>query len=558
MYYQQGRRRGSPSASSSSSWFKCGASPHRYIISLILVFSIVFYLSTLVSRSWCNHEKDLLSAQSNRQLELELTKLRQCIEEKATMQQKINDLQWEMEKLKRSNGDLQSDNEELNGKVTALSAKHESALQEIQKLKVERDGLLEKHDNIQQAMHQHIAGDGPQLIDDAEAADALSVANGVGVGDGALLNAMKIEDPFARNAVSVDSAKMGIAVVVFCFDRHSYLERTLESLFSILPPSGFAVFISQQGDDEGVTEVIAKYSGQGKAYWLGFDYEAKERRAQKGFEEKRWAPYHKIAAHYEFAFRYLFDDLKYDKVIALEDDMELATDFFSFFEALGKSLDSDPSVFCVSAWNDYGQRELVHDPEALYRTDIFPGLGWMWNRARWHELGPRWPLAFWDDWLREPAQRRNRSCIRPEVSRVYTFGASGSSEGLFFNKYLKKIQLNQDDVDWASPEIEQRVITDIVPDTAYDLKLKKMIEESREMSIEDVVAVQEQPMPLDYVVRYSDLEDYTLKSKRLHLMEDHKEGLPRQSYRGVVVVRWKTHRVLFVPQHMDWSQRTFG
>jgi len=553
------------------------------LLVLIVLFVVVFYVSTMVGRSWCDHEKELMTAQSNRQLELELTKLRQCIEEKATMQQKLNDLQWEVEKYKRSNADLQSDNEQLQNQVNEYSAKYESSLQEIQKLKVEVDGLLEKHDNIQQAIHDHIGHDGPQLIADGDDRESHKmhmieqpehghlINNGeeehpdpvlIAGDDGKEIESVdEIKDllpnPFARNAVSVDSAKIGIAVVIFCYNRHSYLERTLESLFSILPPSGFSVFVSQQGFDEGVTEVIKKYSDEGKAYWLGFDYESTDKRIQPGFSEKRWLVYHKIAAHYKFALQYLFDDLKYDKVISLEDDMEMSPDFFSYFESLGKVMDSDRSVFCVSAWNDYGQRDLVHDPKALYRTDIFPGLGWMWNKDLWAELGPKWPLAFWDDWLREAAQRRNRSCIRPEMNRVYTFGSSGSSEGLFFNKYLKKIQLNQDDIDWSSAEIEQEVLSKISPDMAYDEELQRVIEQSRESTIEEVKALQEQPMPLDYVVRYSDLGDYTVKSKHLSLMDDHKDGVPRQSYRGIVVVRWKTHRILFVPDNVDWTQRTY-
>jgi alpha-1,3-mannosyl-glycoprotein beta-1,2-N-acetylglucosaminyltransferase len=35
----------------------------------------------------------------------------------------------------------------------------------------------------------------------------------------------------------------------------------------------------------------------------------------------------------------------------------------------------------------------------------------------WEEIGPKWPEAFWDDWLREPPQRRGRHCLRPEISR---------------------------------------------------------------------------------------------------------------------------------------------
>jgi hypothetical protein len=34
-------------------------------------------------------------------------------------------------------------------------------------------------------------------------------------------------------------------------------------------------------------------------------------------------------------------------------------------------------------------------------------------------LGKRWPAAYWDDWMREPQQRRGRHVIRPEVIRAF-------------------------------------------------------------------------------------------------------------------------------------------
>ena len=55
-------------------------------------------------------------------------------------------------------------------------------------------------------------------------------------------------------------------------------------------------------------------------------------------------------------------------------------------------------------------------PERLYRSDFFPGLGWMLTRTLWQELGASWPPAYWDDWLRHPDRRQGRACIRPEVS----------------------------------------------------------------------------------------------------------------------------------------------
>ncbi len=44
------------------------------------------------------------------------------------------------------------------------------------------------------------------------------------------------------------------------------------------------------------------------------------------------------------------------------------------------------------------------------------------TKKLWKEVAFKWPAAYWDDWLREPEQRRSRDCIRPEISRTYTFG----------------------------------------------------------------------------------------------------------------------------------------
>ena len=52
------------------------------------------------------------------------------------------------------------------------------------------------------------------------------------------------------------------------------------------------------------------------------------------------------------------------------------------------------------------------------------------------------PRSYWDDWMRLPEQRKNRACIRPEVGRTKTFGKIGVSNGLFFDKHLKYIQVH--------------------------------------------------------------------------------------------------------------------
>lgn len=54
----------------------------------------------------------------------------------------------------------------------------------------------------------------------------------------------------------------------------------------------------------------------------------------------------------------------------------------------------------------------------MHRSDFFPGLGWMMQRSLWLEMRKKWPNGFWDDWIREPINRKNRACLRPEISRT--------------------------------------------------------------------------------------------------------------------------------------------
>ncbi len=63
---------------------------------------------------------------------------------------------------------------------------------------------------------------------------------------------------------------------------------------------------------------------------------------------------------------------------------QFSRDFLEYFAATAHFLD-DPSVFCISSWNDYGQDTLDHSPTRLFRTDYFPGLGWMLKRELWTE-----------------------------------------------------------------------------------------------------------------------------------------------------------------------------
>ena len=89
--------------------------------------------------------------------------------------------------------------------------------------------------------------------------------------------------------------------------------------------------------------------------------------------------------------------------------MDVAPDFFAYFRRMSPLFDSDPSLYCVSAWNDNGQSAFVASSTAVYRTDCFPGLGWMWSRERWNELHD------WTWGLLGRLAARARSAQRPQL-----------------------------------------------------------------------------------------------------------------------------------------------
>ena len=60
----------------------------------------------------------------------------------------------------------------------------------------------------------------------------------------------------------------------------------------------------------------------------------------------------------------------------LEEDLDVAPDFFSYFSQTVGLMEADDSVYCISAWNDQGYQHSCEDPALLYRVETMPGLGW--------------------------------------------------------------------------------------------------------------------------------------------------------------------------------------
>lgn len=332
-----------------------------------------------------------------------------------------------------------------------------------------------------------------------------------------------------------------IALLLMTYNRQQYLQKTMDSVLKYAPRDDFPIIISQDGDAEGMAQFIREsYVDTGIAMHI-------QNHPRVDHKEKL-SSYYYIADHFKFALGKAFDVLKFDTVVILEDDMEIAPDFFSYFHSLAPLLHSDSSLLCVSAWNDNGMQGLVSSSNSreLRRTSCFPGLGWMLTRQLWEELKPQWPKAFWDDWLREPDRSKGRDCIYPVVSRTRTFGEIGSSVGQFFSDYLSRIVLNQDDVNWSSFSFSHLDLKE------WSDELSKQVSEAAEITYKELGLVKSSASS-DLRLTYRDETDFKRIAHLLGLMDDFKAGIPRASFRGVSVVYVANgHKLFLVPSQQQF------
>ncbi|KAK3914406.1 Protein O-linked-mannose beta-1,2-N-acetylglucosaminyltransferase 1 [Frankliniella fusca] len=157
----------------------------------------------------------------------------------------------------------------------------------------------------------------------------------------------------------------------------------------------------------------------------------------------------RISQHYKAALTATFNLFpSAQHVIIVEEDLDVSPDFFSYFSQTLRLLDEDPSLYCISAWNDQGYEHTSDDPTRLYRIETMPGLGWVLKRSLYkEELEPNWPtpekMWDWDMWMRMPEVRKGRECIVPDVSRTYHFGSSGLNMNSYFQEvYFKQHSFN--------------------------------------------------------------------------------------------------------------------
>lgn len=325
-----------------------------------------------------------------------------------------------------------------------------------------------------------------------------------------------------------------IGVIIFAHKRANYLKQCLDKLFKYLPKNNkYEIFVSQDGFDKSVADVAKSFP---VTLW-----QRDQNTLIKPQKIIGTISYYHISQHYKFGLTKMFSHpSNFDKVIILEEDIEVAPDFFEYFEATSHLLDEDKTLFCISAFNDNGMESFVSDPLALYRSDFFPGLGWMISKDLWNEIESKWPIGFWDDWLRQPENRKGRACIRPEISRSYTFGAIGVSQGQFFNQFLKRIQLSKIPINWSKLDLSY------LKKKEYDEKLNKEIENAKTINLSSVDQFKGKNEKLK--IYYANSAEWDSITHKLKIMTDKKDGVPRGAYKGIVIVRYQSNHLYLVPK----------
>ncbi|XP_028120018.1 alpha-1,3-mannosyl-glycoprotein 2-beta-N-acetylglucosaminyltransferase-like [Camellia sinensis] len=347
------------------------------------------------------------------------------------------------------------------------------------------------------------------------------------------------------------------AVVVMACNRANYLERALKSIlkYQSSVPSKYPLFVSQDGEDPDVKTKALSYNQL--TYMQHLDHEPVHTESPK-----EMIVYYKIARHYKWALDQLFYKHNFSRVIILEDDMEISPDFFDYFEAAVALLESDKSIMAVSSWNDNGQKQFVQDPYMLYRSDFFPGLGWMLAKSTWDELSPKWTKAY-------PCGVLSHSLL---FILAYYFNASllniffdislrklkylwfpdnlacfcltlislqGSSLGQYFKQYLEPIKLNGVQVDWKSMDLNYLM------EDKYVKHFADMVKNARPVCGTDDV-LKECNIDCDVRIQYKDKTDFEHIAHQFGIFEEWKHDVPRTAYKGVVVFRYQSPKRVFL------------
>ena len=364
-----------------------------------------------------------------------------------------------------------------------------------------------------------------------------------------------------------------VLLIIASAGRPQYLQRCLAKVIQFHPLGSAAILVSEDGNSPEVARVVQEarenLHQRHKEANVQWNTPLQHVHHIATAQERGENGYFALSAHFKYALQEAFNhpplyiesvtsapppaSPSINRVIILEEDLEIANDFYEYFGALSSLLDRDMQLLCVSAWNDNGQRQLVRDPQALMRSDFFPGLGWMLSRRIYEELITKWPRAYWDDWLREPPQRKGRHCIHPEISRTFHYGKMGVSASQYQNQYLDHIQLNTQYVPFGTLDLSY--LEEKQWEDTYLTQVRNAEQVSREQFDQLVPNRQRLELPLqhqagqttpgnskaspihpikEYKVEYIGNRGFESVAHWAGVMDNIKANVPRTAYKGIV------------------------
>lgn len=413
-------------------------------------------------------------------------------------------------------------NFQLQYKLTKIAVGEDKLIHEMEKLVISTNGLKELFVNETNKIEKVSKQFQPSL-------------------DGAATQ----KNPTTSIKASSETWSEPILVLVLACNRAESLRDHLEKLIDFRPSKEqFPIVVSLDCEDSNTVAEAEQFGEQIEVIKHSAGAKAN---ITISYKDRKWKNYYYISRHYKLALNYVFETKKMSSVIITEDDLDIAPDFFSFFSNTRYLLEKDPTLWCVSAWNDNGKPEHIdlNATNTLYRSDFVSGLGWMMTDKTWKELEPKWPLAFWDDWMREPAQRKDRQCIRPEISRtgMTEFGQKGASSGMFFKDHLARIKVNTVPVDFTKVDLEY-----LLPESFKKITVDEEAE-AVPISLESIISTswESEKEHRKVKITYTDKEDFMEKAKQLGIMPDFKSGVPRTAYNGTVTCFFKNTRVFLIP-----------
>jgi hypothetical protein len=240
-----------------------------------------------------------------------------------------------------------------------------------------------------------------------------------------------------------------VALVLIAHDREEYLRECLASLSRARNLSQVCIIVSMDEPSHygSIRSVFSEFP-QIPATFI------EQSASLRKFSHTDFA----ITWHHGQIFEAIFDERAFEFGILLETDLTVSPDFIEYMLQARHVLANDrgESLFCVSAWNDNGFNECSLKEDKLYRTDFFPGLGWMLHRDIWvNQLSSRWPReASYDWWIRTMSPVKNLDCIAPQVSRThhiskYGSHVNGNDHKIYDRMLLSSGSIALPDSEWA-------------------------------------------------------------------------------------------------------------